>query len=50
MQLAGFDLAATDEEEGRVDEEAPDVDFSELDVADLVGKSLALVKQVRPLF
>jgi hypothetical protein len=49
-QLAGFDLAATDEEEGGVDEEAPDADFSEFDVADSVGKALALVKQVWPLF
>jgi hypothetical protein len=46
-QLAGFDF---DEEEGGVDEEALDADSSQFDVADSVGKALALVKQVRHLF
>jgi len=45
-QLAGIDLAATDEEKDGVNEEALETDFSEFDVADSVGKALALVKQV----
>jgi len=43
--LAGFDFAATEEEEGG-DEEVPDADFSQFDIADSIGKALALVKQV----
>ena len=43
--LAGFDFAA-DKEEGEVDEDAPDADFSQFDIADSIGKALALVKQV----
>ncbi len=45
-QLAGIDLAATDEEKDGVNEEALETDFSEFDVVDSVGKALALVKQV----
>ena len=45
-QLASFNLAATDNKEAEVDDEALDAKF---DVADSVGKALALVKQVRPL-
>jgi hypothetical protein len=44
-QLASIDFA-TDEEEGRTDEEVPDADFSQFDMADSIGKALALVKQV----
>jgi len=43
--LAGFDFAANEEEEGS-DEDVPDVDFSQFDVVDSIGKALALVKQV----
>lgn len=43
--LAGFDFSAS-EEEGGGDEDVPDADFSQFDIADSIGKALALVKQV----
>jgi hypothetical protein len=46
--LAGFDFAADEEErDGDEGRDVPDADFSQFDVADSIGKALALVKQVR---
>ena len=47
--LTGFDFTA-DEEEGDGDENVPDTDFSQFDIADSIGKALALVKQVISAF
>lgn len=46
--LSGFDFAADDAEGG--DEDDPDANFSDFDIADSIGKALALVKQVFSLF
>ena len=43
--FAGFDFSVNEEEEGG-DEDVPDADFSQFDIADSIGKALALVKQV----
>ena len=45
--FAGFDFSVNEEEEGG-DEDVLDADFSQFDIADsdLIGKALALVKQV----
>jgi len=44
--FAGFDFNAANEEEEGGDEDVPDADFSQFDIADSIGKALALVKQV----
>jgi hypothetical protein len=44
-RFAGFNFSSN-EEEGGGDEDVLDVDFSQFDIADSIGKALALVKQV----
>jgi hypothetical protein len=43
--FSGFDFTANEEEEAG-DEDIQDADFSQFDIADSIGKALALVKQV----
>ena len=49
LHFAGFDFTINEEEEGG-DEDVPDsdadVDFPQFNIADSIGKALALVKQV----